>query len=51
LSCSPSQVFLDPSDGLDTTAFDPRKQRTIYDYTRQDRKDSDTIPESLGHFF
>jgi hypothetical protein len=46
-----SQVFLDPSDGFDTTAFDPKKQRTIYDYTRSDVKSSDAIPASLGRFF
>jgi hypothetical protein len=46
-----SQVFLDPTDGFDTIAFDPKKQRTIYDYTRSDVKGSDTIPERLGRYF
>jgi hypothetical protein len=46
-----SQVFLEPDDGFDTRAFDPKRQRTIYDYTRADVKGSDTIPAVLGEFF
>jgi hypothetical protein len=46
-----SQVFLDPTDGFDTAAFDARKQRTIYDYTRSDVSGANTIPGGLGRFF
>jgi hypothetical protein len=46
-----SQVFLAPDDGLDTRAFDPRRQRVIYDYTRADVKGSDPVPGALGRFF
>jgi hypothetical protein len=46
-----SQVFLEPEDGFDTRAFDPKRQRTIYDYARADVKGSDTISPALARFF
>jgi hypothetical protein len=46
-----SQVFLEPEDGLGTRAFDPKRQRTIYDYARADVKGSDTLSPILARFF
>jgi Arc/MetJ-type ribon-helix-helix transcriptional regulator len=46
-----SQVFLDPMDGFDTRAFDPARQRTIYDYTRADVRGEDSLPAPLARFF
>jgi hypothetical protein len=46
-----SQIFLDPSDGLGTRAFDTSVQRTVYDYTRSDARGGDTISPALGALF
>ena len=46
-----SQVFLQPDDGFDTRAFDPRAQRVIYEYDRVDAPNDRALPERLVRFF
>jgi len=46
-----SQIFLSETDTFDTHKFDPWRQKTIYDYTRQDVVDSFEIPTPLFDFF
>jgi len=46
-----SQIFLDENDFFDTKKFNPRHQKTIYEYTRRDVPDSYQIPTPLIDFF
>ncbi len=46
-----SQIFLDDQQSLDTTGFNPWKQKTIYDYRRQDAKLDLTLPAPLAREF
>jgi hypothetical protein len=42
-----SQIFLEPGAGLGDRGFDPRTQRTIYDYGARDLVPSTVLPEAL----
>jgi hypothetical protein len=46
-----SQIFLDPQQSLDTRAFDPWKQKTIFDYRRKDVALTETLPSALASYF
>ena len=46
-----SQVWLEPTESLGTTGFDPWKQKTIYTYTRVDAPGSAELPAGLASFF
>jgi hypothetical protein len=46
-----SQIFLDPAQSLGSTAFDPWKQKTIYDYRRDDIALNQTISAELARYF
>ncbi len=46
-----SQIFLGPKHSLGTNAFNPWKQKTIFDYRRQDARASLTVPASLASAF
>jgi hypothetical protein len=43
-----SQIFLDSEQSLGTIAFDPWKQKNIYDYRRADVSQQATLPASLA---
>jgi hypothetical protein len=43
-----SQIFLDGEQSLGTTAFDPWKQKVIYDYRRVDVSKETKLPASLA---
>ena len=43
-----SQVFISANATLGTKEFDPNKQKTIYDYSRQDVALTHKIPASLA---
>lgn len=45
-----SQIFLDGVQGLDTDAFDPWAQKTIYDYVRRDAARA-RVPAALARRF
>jgi hypothetical protein len=45
-----SQIFLGDDATLGTDAFDPSKQKHIYDYRRKDVKDAFTLPAALARF-
>jgi hypothetical protein len=46
-----SQIFLDDDQSLGTDGFNPRKQKRIYDYRRQDAEERLTIPGWLASAF
>jgi len=46
-----SQIFLGPDATLGTREFDPRKQKTIYEYRRRDAKPELALPAALARFF
>jgi hypothetical protein len=46
-----SQIFLDPQQSLDTRAFDPWKQKTIFDYRRKDVALTESLPATLASYF
>jgi hypothetical protein len=46
-----SQVFLDGAQSLGTREFNPRKQKTIYDYRRQDAANELELPGALASAF
>jgi hypothetical protein len=46
-----SQIFLDADASLGTRGFDPRKQKTIYEYRRRDAKPELELPAALARFF
>lgn len=46
-----SQIFLEESASLGTHGFDPRKQKTIYEYRRRDAKPTLALPAALVRFF
>ena len=46
-----SQIFLDEDASLGTRGFDPRKQKTIYEYRRRDAKAELELPAALARFF
>jgi hypothetical protein len=46
-----SQIFLDGDASLGTHGFDPRKQKTIYEYRRRDAKPDLELPAALARFF
>ena len=46
-----SQIFLDAEDSLGTEAFNPRTQKTIFDYRRQDAPAKLQIPALLAARF
>ncbi len=45
-----SQIFLDGTATIGTDAFDPWKQKRIYDYRRKDVKDTVELPAELVRF-
>jgi len=46
-----SQIFLGVTDSFGTRKFNPRKQKSIYLYTRRDAPDSFELPKPLFDFF
>lgn len=46
-----SQIFLNDAQSLDTKAFDPWKQKTIFNYRRQDISLNETLPRALVRYF
>lgn len=46
-----SQIMLDDTASLGTSGFDPRKQKTIYEYRRRDTTDRTRVPAELARFF
>ncbi len=46
-----TQIFLDETDDWGTKKFDPWRQRTIHEYTRQDVPNSFELPRPLFAFF
>jgi hypothetical protein len=46
-----SQIFLDGDQSLGTHSFDPWRQKTIFDYRRQDAKGSLELPGALASAF
>lgn len=46
-----SQIMLDADASLGTRGFDPRKQKTIYEYRRRDAKPELELPAALARFF
>ncbi len=46
-----SQIFLDEAQSLGTRAFDPWRQKTIFDYRPRDVDDAFTLPADLARFF
>lgn len=46
-----SQIFLGEGESLGTASFDPRRQKTIYDYGRNDAPGDATLPAELARFF
>jgi hypothetical protein len=46
-----SQVFLDSTQSLGTTAFNPWRQKSIFDYRRQDAADKLELPAALANEF
>ena len=46
-----SQIFLDAAQSLDTSGFDPWKQKVIYDYTRADVAPGTLLPAPLARRF
>jgi hypothetical protein len=46
-----SQIFLDGAKTLDTSAFDPWKQKRIFDYARRDVSSDTQLPVGLARYF
>jgi len=46
-----SQIFLDAAQSLDTSDFDPWKQKAIYDYSRADAAPGTLLPAALARHF
>ncbi len=46
-----SQIFLDVTDSFGTRKFDPWRQKTIFEYKRQDAADTFEFPEPLFELF
>ena len=46
-----SQIFLKVTDSLDTRAFNPWRQKSIFEYTRRDVPDTFELPQPLSGFF
>lgn len=46
-----SQIMLDDGESLGTSGFNPRKQKTIYEYRRRDTRDATRVPAALARFF
>jgi hypothetical protein len=46
-----SQIFLDSTQSLDTAAFDPWRQKQVFDYTRRDVAADARLPAALARAF